>query len=57
MESGAITKVAMTPANAPDGKALKHVCPDQGMVFADKAYCGTQARRQITAVVVTAARY
>jgi IS5 family transposase len=49
MKSGAITKVAMTPANVPDGKALKHVCPDQGMVFADKAYCGAQTRLQIRA--------
>ena len=40
MKSGIITKVAVTPANVPDGNALKHVCPkDGGMIFADKAYC------------------
>jgi len=49
MKSGVITKVAMTPANLPDGKALKHVCPDSGMIFADKAYCGKSTQRDIKA--------
>ena len=49
MGSGVVTKVAMTPANVSDGKALKHVCPDRGMVFADKAYCGRDTQQVIKA--------
>jgi len=40
MKLGLITKVAVTPANVPDGKALKHICPKESVVFADKGYCG-----------------
>jgi len=39
MGSGLITKVAVTKANIPDQDALGHVCPEGGMIFADKAYC------------------
>lgn len=35
MRQGLITKVAVTPAN---------ICPDSGMVFADKAYCLNEAQ-------------
>lgn len=45
MKHGVIVKVAMTPANIPDGEGLKHVCPKQGMVFADKAYCTKPAQQ------------
>jgi len=45
MKHGFITKVAVTPANVDDAKALKHVCPKQGMVLADKAYCMAEAQR------------
>lgn len=38
MKQGMITKVAVTPANVNDDKAFKHVCPNQGMVLADKGY-------------------
>lgn len=40
MREGMITKVAVTPANTPDGRAFleEKLCPDQGMVFLDKAY-------------------
>jgi len=40
MKQGIITKVAVTPANTPDGQALidEGLCPDQGMVFMDKGY-------------------
>lgn len=38
MRFGLIAKVAVTPANAPDFKAVKNVCPRQGMVFMDKGY-------------------
>ncbi len=44
MRSGLIEKVAVTPANVPDQDALKHICPDQGMVFGDKAYCSQLAQ-------------
>jgi len=45
MQSGLINKVAITPANTTDAKGLKHVCPDQGAIFADKAYCTSPARK------------
>ncbi len=44
MGSGMITKVAITLANMTDQDAFRHVCPDGGMVFADKAYCLKSAR-------------
>lgn len=45
MGSGLINKIAVTPANTPDAKGLKNVCPDQGAIYADKAYCTKPARR------------
>ena len=39
MGSGLITKVAITKANISDQEAFRYVCPEEGMVFADKAYC------------------
>ena len=39
MKDGFFNKVAITPANTTDAQGLKHVCPDQGAIFADKAYC------------------
>lgn len=44
MQSGLINKVAITPANVTDAKGLRHVCPKQGAIFADKAYCVKPAR-------------
>lgn len=38
MRHGLIEKTAVTPANVLDFKALKNVCPNQGMVFMDKLY-------------------
>jgi len=38
MRHGLIKKVAVTPANVLDFKALKDICPRQGMVFCDKLY-------------------
>ena len=38
MQSGLINKVAITPANVPDSKVLKNVCPSRGVVFMDKGY-------------------
>lgn len=45
MQSGLINKVAITPANEIDGRGLKHVCPNQGGIYADKAYCIEPAKR------------
>lgn len=49
MQSGLINKVAITPANITDAKGLDHVCPKQGAVYADKAYC-------VKSAVATAAK-
>lgn len=38
MRYGLIEKTIITPANVPDYKALKYICPNQGMVFMDKLY-------------------
>jgi len=43
MKLGLIIKVVVTPANVPDGKALKHTCPKEGMVFGDKGYYSKKA--------------
>lgn len=45
MSNGLINKVDVTPANVSDGAGLKNICPDGGMVFADKAYCVEEAQR------------
>lgn len=45
MQSGLINKVAITPANKSDAKGMKNICPDQGAIYADKAYCTKAARR------------
>lgn len=47
MGSGLIKKTAITSANVPDQKGLKHICPDQGMVFADKSYCLKEAQEEM----------
>lgn len=47
MQSGLINKVAATPANVDDAKGLRHVCPDQGGVYADKAYCTAPAQNAL----------
>ena len=39
MSHGLINEVVVTPANVLDCRVLKEVCPDGGMVFADKGYC------------------
>jgi len=45
MQSGLINKVATTPANLPDAQGMKHVCPSQGAIYADKGYCTSPARK------------
>lgn len=47
MQSGLINKVAITPANVPDGKAVKHILPKSGAVFGDKGYCTSDSTREI----------
>lgn len=47
MKSGMITKVAVTAANESDSSGLKHVCPKEGMVFADKGYCGKKVEKEL----------
>ena len=44
MQSGLINKVAITPANTTDAKGMKHVCPNQGGVYADKGYSDKNAK-------------
>ena len=38
MRFGLVEKTAVTPANVLDFKALKNICPKQGLVFMDKLY-------------------
>lgn len=49
MRFGLISKVAVTPANVPDYKAMKNIVPKQGMVFLDKGYDYKEADRWIKA--------
>jgi IS5 family transposase len=44
MSHGLISEVVVTPANVSDPAAIAAVCPDEGMVFADKGYCEAPAR-------------
>jgi IS5 family transposase len=46
MQSGLINKIAITPANTTDGQGFKHVCPQQGSIYADKGYCGKATRKE-----------
>ena len=45
MSSGLINKIAVTPANITDAKAMKHVMPSSGAIYADKGYASKQADR------------
>jgi transposase, IS5 family len=47
MKQGFITKVAVTKACKSDSKAFKHICPNQGLVFADKGYATKDVTKQI----------
>jgi len=38
MRHGLIEKTAVTPANVMDFKAVRYICPQQGLVFMDKLY-------------------
>lgn len=45
-----INKVAITPENLTDAQGLKHICPNQGAIYADKGYCKKQAKLPVTLV-------
>ncbi len=47
MSNGLISRTAVTPANVPDHKGLKHICPRQGAVFADKGYSPEASQNEI----------
>ena len=47
MKHGLISKTATTSANISDAEGLERVCPKQGMVIADKGYCGKKAQTTI----------
>ena len=47
MQSGLINKVAITPANVSDAKAVKHILPKQGAIFGDKGYCTKDSTTQM----------
>lgn len=47
MTQGLISRVTVKPANVPDHKGLKHVCPRQGAVFGDKDYSPKESRNEI----------
>ena len=49
MKQGFITKVAVTTANVTEARALKHICPKEGMTIGDKAYCVKEAQRTLKA--------
>jgi IS5 family transposase len=49
MRYGLIDKVAVTPANTPDYKAVKYIAPHQGLVFMDKGYDYQEADQIIIA--------
>ena len=40
MQSGMITKIAVTPANVSDARGAKHILPKSGAVTGDKGYVG-----------------
>jgi hypothetical protein len=47
MTHGLINKVDVTSAEKPDGDCIDLVCPDGGMVFADKGYCGSKVAEEL----------
>lgn len=47
MTNGLINKTAVTSANVPDHKGLKHICPRQGAVFGDKGYSPKESQNEI----------
>lgn len=49
MKQGIIRKVIVTPANVPDGKVFDRLCPQDSMIFADKAYDNEDCRNALRA--------
>jgi IS5 family transposase len=55
MQSGMITRVAVTPANVTDAEGARHVMPRSGAAVADKGYIGAvseMVRRGVHAMVI-----
>ena len=55
MQSGMITKIAVTPANVTDADGARHVLPRSGAVAADKGYIGAipeMLRRSLHPMVI-----
>lgn len=55
MQSGMITKVAVTPANITDADGVRHVLPRSGAVIGDKGYVGADLeirRRSLHPMVI-----
>jgi len=53
MRHGLIDKIAVTPANVPDPRALKEICPKNAMVFTDKIYDQKSSYRILRPINVT----
>src|SRR2546422_2627723 len=49
MRYGLIRKTAITPANVLDFQALDQICPEQGMIFADKLFDCKRAQLELKA--------
>jgi IS5 family transposase len=49
MKHGLINKMAVTPANVPDARMLKSICPNGGMVLGDKGYSTKAADKVLLA--------
>lgn len=49
MQSGLINKIAVTPADVTDAQGLKHVCPNNTIIYGDKGYCIGPATQTIKA--------
>ena len=55
MQSGMITKIAVTPANITDSDGVKHVLPRSGAVVGDKGYVGAireMLRRRLHPMII-----
>ena len=49
MQSGLINKIAVTPADITDADGLKHICPQNTIIYGDKGYCIQPATKTMTA--------
>lgn len=49
MGSGLIECTVVTPANVPDNQAFRYICPENRIIFGDKAYCLKDAQSAMQA--------